>query len=59
MDADCDLLQAARIAKADAGDEFWSTTTDHYRAHLIAMWLEKLSCIRRAGLRIVEDGDGR
>ena len=50
---------AERLARADAGEEFWVRVTDHYRAHAAAVWRDKLSTIRRAGLALVEAEDGR
>lgn len=50
---------AERLARADAGDEFWVRVTDHYRAHATAVWRDKLDTIRRAGLALVEADDGR
>ena len=50
---------AERLARADAGEDFWPRVTDHYRAHAAAMWLDKINTIRRAGLEIVEAADGR
>ena len=50
---------AERLARADAGEEFWARVADHYRAHAAAVWRDKLFTIRRAGLALVEAEDGR
>lgn len=50
---------AERLARADAGEDFWPRVTDHYRAHAAAMWVDRINTIRRAGLEIVEAADGR
>jgi hypothetical protein len=50
---------AERLARADAGEESWARVTDHCRAHAAAVWRDKLSTIRRAGLALVEADDGR
>lgn len=50
---------AERLARADVGEEFWVRVTDHYRAHAAAVWRDKLSTIRRAGLSLVEAENGR
>lgn len=50
---------AERLARADAGEEFWARVTDLYRAHAAAVWRDKIGTIRRAGLALVEAEDGR
>lgn len=55
---DLDKL-AERLARADAGEDFWPRVTDHYRAHATAVWRDKLDTIRRAGLALVEAEEGR
>lgn len=55
---DLDKL-AERLARAEAGEDFWPRLTDRYRAHATAVWRNKLDTIRRAGLALVEAEDGR
>ncbi len=50
---------AERLARADAGEEFWTRVTEDYRAHATAVWRDKIGTIRRAGLALVEAEDGR
>jgi hypothetical protein len=50
---------AARLARADVGEEFWGRVTPHFRHHAIERWKDTLETVRRAGLAIVEAEDGR
>jgi adenine-specific DNA methylase len=50
---------AARLARADVGEEFWGRVTEHFRHHATERWKDTLETVRRAGLAIVEAEDGR
>ncbi len=50
---------AARLARADVGEEFWARVTPHFQRHAIERWKDSLETVRRAGLAVVEAEEGR
>lgn len=49
---------AERIAASDYGDG-WLDAAERVRRVRVGIWLETIRAIERAGLAVVESGDGR